>query len=318
MHPEKGNKMNKNLVGVILYPLLSDGMQLAQKKSAFLYLKDYGEDSIASAMEKRLLPDELKKILDEMGEEEKLNSFKMAKLIGGTSITLEQIKGYADLGVMMGISSDDTGFDFDLYDPDGVMEWEFHRSLTRFSSIAAAVGFIPMPFPDIFLLSPLQLGLIAKISNLYEYHIDAKELLKLVAGALGSGLIFKLTSMLLNKLIPVIGWVINAGVAYAGTYAIGIVTRQYIEKKGKLTGENIAKIFEDSFTDGKKEFNILKKELLSKKDELMSQFKEHFQKNDNTETEEPSETEYQEPPVKKETRKKTVKKNDTKSADTNQ
>ena len=105
-----------------------------------------------------------------------------------------------------------------------------------------------------------------------------KEFLKMISGVLGIGFLLKLTSKILNSFIPFVGWVINASVAYAGTYAIGIITKRYIEEKGNLTKESIKLIWEKSYKEGKEEFWELKDYIYKKKNELIKEFEKYKNK----------------------------------------
>jgi uncharacterized protein (DUF697 family) len=182
------------------------------------------------------------------------------------------------MGKLLNIDSSDTGFNFDLYNKNAVIQYEFQNVVRKFSSVSAAIGFLPLPIADIIILTPIQIGLIAKISNMYNFDLDPKEFLKMVGGTIGAGFIFKITSKIVCSMIPVIGWGVNAAIAFAGTYSIAILTKRYIEVNGQLTKDSIKEIWEKSFKEGKDEFSNLKGYIFKKKDELLSEIEKYKNK----------------------------------------
>ncbi|HOV15605.1 MAG TPA: hypothetical protein PK771_15060, partial [Spirochaetota bacterium] len=205
------------------------------------------------------------------------------------TLSLSQVRAFKELGEILEIKKEDTGFSFDIYNENEILNYEYRRTLTNYSIIASAVGFIPfIPVSDFFILAPLQIGMIAKISNIYNYKIDAENLLKMIAGTLGAGFVFRSITQIINRFIPVIGWAINASIGFAGTYAIGIIAKRYIELNGDLAGENIKVLWDRSFEEGKSEFLKLKDFILEKKDEVLEYFK-NYKKPENDDVEEDKE-----------------------------
>lgn len=99
-----------------------------------------------------------------------------------------------------------------------------------FAGIAAAVAAMPILVADIAVLTILQAILVVIIGYLAGEDISIESAKKFLANLLGVGLganVFKLTARQLSKLIPVAGSAINAGVAYSGTYSIGVMSVQY-------------------------------------------------------------------------------------------
>jgi uncharacterized protein (DUF697 family) len=156
------------------------------------------------------------------------------------------------------------------------IDYEYKQTLLNYSIVASAIGFIPfLPISDFWILTPLQLSMLARLSRLYNFKLDAEEFLKMTGATVGLGLTFKTVSVVLNRFIPFLGWVINAGVAFSGTYALGILAKHYIEADGKLSQETIKDIWEKSYAEGKEEFESLKKYILEKKDEILKDFKKY-------------------------------------------
>lgn len=129
----------------------------------------------------------------------------------------------------------------------------------------ALVGFTPIPFSDAPILIASQIGMLARIINLYQ--LDGFDL-KTFMGSTGTGLIIsnlgKSAVGSLLKFIPIvgtaIGGIINAGVAGAITFAMGmslnvILNKLFIDvvngnKEGlKNVINNFESIFSAEFSD---------------------------------------------------------------------
>jgi uncharacterized protein (DUF697 family)/predicted GTPase len=101
--------------------------------------------------------------------------------------------------------------------------------LTRvFATAAMTVGASPLPIADLYLLLALQVLLIMLIAYLAGHEVSydaAKKLLVSLGGTGVAGLAFRTVAQqatkLLNLVFPAAGSTISAGVAGAGTYAIG-------------------------------------------------------------------------------------------------
>lgn len=214
----------------------------------------------------------IEKIQKNNDHNENIEIFLKAKsIIESINASEEALKKLVELAKKLDIKPEETGYDFNIYEENAIREIEFFKSVRSFSLISAAIGFIPLPIPDYPLLTTMQLGLIFKISNIYEFKIDVKEFFKVVLSTLGAGIVLRTSAKVLRSFIPFVGWLINASVAYAGTYSIGIITKRYIEEGGNLSSEKIKSIWEKSYEDGKKEFNKLKNFILKIKEELLKE-----------------------------------------------
>ena len=96
------------------------------------------------------------------------------------------------------------------------------------AAAAAAAGALPIPVADSALITPLQLGLIASLALLFNEPREGLKtaLMPVMAEALGVQLAGNLT-----KLIPGLGSVINASVAFALTEAVGTVAIRYLSAR---------------------------------------------------------------------------------------
>ena len=276
--------MNKDVILFLLYPIQSININKNKREKIFEILytefKDLTDDNLNDLLELNITSKDVKKIANSIKEKDKLKYFKLSKTITEiVELSKDNIKKLAENGKALKINTNDTGFDFNIYNINEINNFEYKRTIRNFSIVAAAIGFIPfVPISDFAILSVIHVGMISKIANIYNFEIEPKEFLKMVGGTLGIGFILKLTSKILNSFIPFIGWVINASIAYAGTYAIGIITKRYIEEKGNLSKESIKAIWEKSFKEGKEEFWELKEYIYNKKDEIIKEFEKYKDK----------------------------------------
>jgi uncharacterized protein (DUF697 family) len=92
------------------------------------------------------------------------------------------------------------------------------------TSVSVTVGLTPIPFSDLALLGPLQAMMVSALAYLSGRSWDRKTITQWLAslgvvGGLGVGLRF--TARTLAKLVPGAGTVVSAGIAGAGTTAMG-------------------------------------------------------------------------------------------------
>lgn len=269
--------MDKDILTLILYPFLGGSLNAKQREYIKTNLEIANDEEIDEILTGKTDEESLSKIIENIPSSDRIKYFNLTKSISemdtftGTGST-KMIK-YAKL---LGLKSEETGFNFDIYDDDAVRNNEFETIVKNFSLISGAVGFIPfIPVSDIIILTPLQIAMINSIFRLYDFELDAKEFLKTAGAAIGAGALFRFTSKLLCNFIPFLGWAINASVAFAGCYALGIVARRYAEEKGAVSADSLKDIFEKAADDGKKEFAKLKDFILTKKDALINELKNY-------------------------------------------
>lgn len=107
---------------------------------------------------------------------------------------------------------------------------------------SAAIGASPIPGSDIIPLTGIQVGLIIKLSMLYNKPVSkesAKELL--LATIIGNA--GKTAFRQLVKLIPGAGWAVGAGVASATTIALGYAVKYLHEHNIELSAEQLKFVY---------------------------------------------------------------------------
>ena len=111
------------------------------------------------------------------------------------------------------------------------------RIIHVFSVTCAAVAVQPIPFADIFVLTPIQAYMGARLSAIRGMPLseaEAKDLLKEIAGVVGLGMAAQQAALGLYKVgLPFLAGFTTIPLVYGLTYAIGRVMDAYLEKKAR-------------------------------------------------------------------------------------
>jgi small GTP-binding protein len=113
------------------------------------------------------------------------------------------------------------------------------------ATMAAAIGWEPLPIADIIPLTAIQALMVLEIGKLYGHPVTlsrARELLATFAGGIAMREGFRQVS----KLIPIAGDFVSAAYAAAGTAAIGAAAIAWFESGGTMNPEDVRKIYRDS------------------------------------------------------------------------
>jgi uncharacterized protein (DUF697 family) len=89
-----------------------------------------------------------------------------------------------------------------------------------YASLAASAGAVPVPFIDLLIIPGVQSRMVFHLASLYGQPMT-NDRFKEVAASLGAGLIARQAVRELTKVIPYVGSVAGAAVAWASTYALG-------------------------------------------------------------------------------------------------
>ncbi|MCG8381024.1 MAG: DUF697 domain-containing protein [Gammaproteobacteria bacterium] len=115
------------------------------------------------------------------------------------------------------------------------------RIIHIFSVTCAAVAVQPIPFADIFVLTPIQAYMGVRLSAIRGMPLsdaEATDLLKEIAGIVGLGMAAQQIALGLYKVgLPFLAGFTTIPLVYGLTYAIGRIMDFYLEKspKGKLS-----------------------------------------------------------------------------------
>ncbi len=100
----------------------------------------------------------------------------------------------------------------------------------RFAVIAGTVGLSPIPISDIFILTPLQLLMIALIGGLSCREFKKETAIEFLSSAglsIGAGIGLRTLAQQLLKLVPVIGWAGSGAIVAGATYGLGKAAEAY-------------------------------------------------------------------------------------------
>jgi len=137
-----------------------------------------------------------------------------------------------------------------------------------FSTVCAAIAVQPIPFADIFILTPLQAFMgtrIAAIRGLRLSQQEATEVIKEIMGFVGMGLIAQQLGIAAAKILfPIFGGVATVPVVFGLTFAIGKVMDAYFINKiagRKMTADEIRNIWKKAKEAGTREGKQREKEV---------------------------------------------------------
>lgn len=95
------------------------------------------------------------------------------------------------------------------------------------AAAAAAIAPMPIPFADIWTITPIQMLMVKAIGNIYGYGLDAKTV-RAVFATVGGGWLGRQTFVALLKLgLPGVGEIGAAAFAYAWTQGMGKAAEAY-------------------------------------------------------------------------------------------
>lgn len=134
------------------------------------------------------------------------------------------------------------------------------RIINITSGVCAGVAIQPIPFADIFVLTPIQAIMgsrIAKIRGVRVTDNDIATYIKEIAGVIGLGLLAQQLAIGAYKtVLPFVGALTTIPLVYGLTYGIGRVMDAYIVSKVKgqvLDPEEIKRIWKEARKEGEKE-----------------------------------------------------------------
>ena len=148
------------------------------------------------------------------------------------------------------------------------------KIIAIFSVGCGAIAVQPIPFADIFILTPLQAYMgsrLAAIRGLKLSEQESTELIKQLMGVVGMGLVAQQLGIAAAKILfPIFGGVATVPVVFGLTYAIGNVMDKYIVAKvaGRtMTPDEIKKAWKDAKKSGEAEGKRRQEEIRRNADE---------------------------------------------------
>lgn len=151
-------------------------------------------------------------------------------------------------------------------------EQKVESIIKKFSVVCATIAIQPIPFADIFVLTPIQAYMGSRIVAIRGLKINEQEvsvILKEISGVIGLGLLAQQLAIGAYKtFIPFFGGLSTIPMVYGLTYAIGKVIDLYIinQLKGStLSKEKMKEMFDQTLKEKQKEGEKNKEEIKSEK-----------------------------------------------------
>lgn len=117
---------------------------------------------------------------------------------------------------------------------------------------AAAIAPMPIPFADIWTITPIQILMVRAIGNIYGYGLDARTARQTLA-VVGGGWLGRQTFLALLKIgLPGLGEIGGAGFAYMWTQGMGRAAETYFARGMMASRREI----EQALVDGGRRIDI--------------------------------------------------------------
>lgn len=154
---------------------------------------------------------------------------------------------------------------------DLTKEEKVEKICVVFGTFCGALAVQPIPFADIFVLTPVQAYMGKKIADIHGYDITeqgATQIFTEIAGLIGMGLLSQQLAIGAYKtFLPFLGAITTIPLVFGLTYGMGKVMNAYF--KAKIKGEAISKDqIREIFKNAKKEGQKIGKE---KEDEIKNE-----------------------------------------------
>lgn len=272
--------MTDTMWNVVLYPALADGLSETQREFLTILSKKIdglNHDKFQHALSHRVTLEDIQESAAQIPQDERNYLYFLAKQIAAIDgLSEPEKRALIEIQSIIGVEKDD----LELKPPvpketSTAEEPSFEEISSRYCKIAAISSFIPLPLiSDAFILVPIQARMVKKISDLYKYPIHAKEFVKMIIERAGPEYASAIAGRMAISLVPVVGWLAAAGITYGVTYAIALITREYIEQRGQISTATIRSLYKKAYREGRHEFESIKAELKRDEAGLLKKFKE--------------------------------------------
>ena len=141
-------------------------------------------------------------------------------------------------------------------------EQKANRIINLFASVCAGVAIQPIPFADIFVLTPIQVFMGERLAAVWGVSVTNSALNKVVKDILkicGMGLLSQQLAIGAYKtFLPFMGAVTTVPLVYGLTYAMGSVLSEMYKRRAKgeasLTDDQIKSLWKDMMNKGKSSY----------------------------------------------------------------
>lgn len=228
---------------IILFFLNAAGNVLSlTEKKVFEKIKKHNENIIIvlnkiDAAED--IPQLVNYIAKELGEEHKI-----VPISSKTEENIDKLKG--EILTILKVKKKDILFAKHVKEKSSVA----HKWIVAASASAGAVGVTPIPGADIVPITAIQVGLLLKLSHLYDKPMSRDSAKKMVLTTI-TGNVGRAAYRQLVKLIPGYGNLVGGGVASSITFALGQAIKYAYENNIDLNPDSLKYIYELWNREGK-------------------------------------------------------------------
>src|SRR5262252_112152 len=110
------------------------------------------------------------------------------------------------------------------------------------AGVCAAVALAPLPVADILVLTPIKMAMVATIGYFHGVEVTPERATELM-GVMGAGVGFRGAARQLVRLVPGYGMLVSAGIAFAGTVALGETANVWFKRRMKVDAHDLKDLF---------------------------------------------------------------------------
>ena len=121
------------------------------------------------------------------------------------------------------------------------------------AGVCAAIALAPIPIADILVLTPIQMAMVATIGHFHGVEVTPDRATELM-GVMGAGVGLRGAARQLVRLVPGYGSVVGAGIAFAGTVALGEAANVWFKRSMKVDSHDLKELFTRVASRAKREF----------------------------------------------------------------
>jgi uncharacterized protein (DUF697 family) len=110
------------------------------------------------------------------------------------------------------------------------------------ATLCAAVGLVPIPVADFFVITPIQIAMVTAIGYFHGVEVGRERVAELLS-TLGVGVGLREVARHVVRLVPGYGSAVSAAIAFSGTVALGEAANLWFRGQMKLSGAELRRFF---------------------------------------------------------------------------